>query len=485
MKSVYKPWVVLSLALALAAGARAQQQQQSQTQSQQPQQSQEQPAQPIPAYHSPLAGLSNGSDEATSSSDLQPDQRPLSGVQDLALGISRPEHSFWEPNAVVYSTVDSDPLSSSTETGWVTYTTLLAGIDIHKMSQNSDLTVSYLGGGMISNDPGVGNSVTQELQLGETLNLNRSTLSFFEQTSYAPEMSFGGGAAGLTLPGGNLGLQTGFLPDESILTTRGQRISSTSIGQWNYNLTPRSSLTFVGGYSLLHFFGTDLLNFGDVIFQGGYNYQLTRADTIAVLYNFNADRFTGNQSIDDNKVNISYGRRVTGRLAFQIAAGPEVASLRLNNTGTGGGTTTTTAVTRAYWSMTSGLSYQMRRAQLAASYYHGVNGGSGVLAGAVGDSVSGTASTVFSRTMNGGVNGGFARNGSVTASGPSNQVFDYWFGGANLNRSWGRALNLGLSYQFQHQTSNGSFCIGPTCGNYLTRHMIIVSLSWRDRPLLF
>ncbi|HTS12567.1 MAG TPA: hypothetical protein VMH00_10650 [Candidatus Limnocylindrales bacterium] len=485
MKNAYKPWAVLSLTLISVAGAGAQQQQSQQQSQGQAQQAQEQPAQPIPAYHAPLAGLASGGDEVTASSDLQPDQRPLAGVQDLALGVPRLEHSFWEPNAVVYSTVDSNPLSSTTGAGWVTYTTMLAGLDLHRVAQSSELTLSYLGGGMVSNDPGVSNSITQEFQLGETLTMRRSALSFFDQMSYAPEMSFGNGAAGLSLPS-NLGLQSGFLPQESILTERAQRISNSSIGQYNYDLTPRSSVTLVGGYSLLHFFGEglDLLNFGDVIFQGGYNYQVTRADTIAVLYNFNADRFSGgSQSINDHKLNVSYGRRVTGRLAFQVAAGPEVASIETSTSGSG--TPTSTSTIHAYWSLNSNVTYQLERTSFNATYLHGLNGGSGVLQGAIGDSVSGGVNRAFSRTVGGGINGGYSRNASINGGTASNEVFGYWFGGATLNRSWGQSVNFALNYQAQYQNTNSTYCIGLICGESFVRHMISISLSWRARPLAF
>ena len=120
------------------------------------------------------------------------------------------------------------------------------------------------------------------------------------------------------------------------------------------------------------------------------------------------------------------------------------------------------------------------------SYFHGVNGGSGVLAGAEGDSVTGTASRALSRSLNGGLQFGYSRNsGLTTASTPSNQTYSYWFGGGNLSHPWGRRLNLFVNYELEYQNSNSSFCVGPECGDSFVRHLISIGLGWRDHPLAF
>lgn len=499
MLKVYdKVWIALSVVLMWLPAAQSRQQQQpsqqqqSQSpQSQQTQQPQDQPSQPIPAYHSPLAGLAgNQTEDNPDPSALSPDNRPLAGAQDVALGAPRTEHSYWEPNFVLSTTADSNPLSSDSS-GWVNYTTLLGGVNIHQISKQSNLTLTYLGGGMISNASGVPDAVIQEFGVTEQISLRRSVVSLFEQASYLPEtgLGFGGIGGGLGLPGGSLGLQNGFIPDQSILTARAQRLTNTSIGQFDYALTPRSSLTFLGGYSLLHFFGSDFLNFGEGIFQAGYNYQLTRLDTIAVLDNFNAYRYSSfGESINDNRVNISYARRITGRLAFQVAAGPEIAAIQApsQSLGSGGTNSTLQSTTNIYWNLNTSITYQFARTGLEARYSHGLNGGSGALGGAVGDSVGGSVSRVFSRTANGDAHFGYARNSSIAGiTGVAGQTYDYWFAGGNLNHTWGRTLNLGVNYQLQYQTANSNFCIGQQCGPSFVRNTISVVLSWRDHPLLF
>jgi hypothetical protein len=492
----YRFCAPLLFMLILAPVARPQQQQQDQTQQQQQQQSTEQPSQPIPAYHSPLASLAgNDQEQEASPSEITPDTRSLAGAQELGLGMPRSEHNFWQPSANVSSTFDSNALGGTGAGGWVAETSVTGGVDLHRMSENTDLTLSYVGGAMFSNSSAIGNSVTQEFELGDRFTFRRWAVSLLEQATYIPEAGFGyTGISGLSGLGGGLGLGNGFLPDQSILTARGQRLANSSIAQADFFLTRRSSFTFLGGYSLLHFFDNDLLDYHDAMFQAGYNYQL-KQDTLALLYNFSGLRYAGGtQLINDNKVNVSYGRRVTGRLAFQVAAGPEIVFFQIPISGSAagsGGTSGTTSgsspgTTKVYWSASTSLTYQFRRTGVGLAYAHGVNGGSGVLAGAEGDSVTGTASRVLSRSLNGGLQFGYSRNsGLTTAAAPSNQTYGYWFAGGNLSHPWGRRLNLFVNYELEYQNSNSSFCVGPECGDSFVRHLISIGLGWRDHPLAF
>jgi hypothetical protein len=459
-------------------------------QAQQPAQ-QDQSGAPVPAYHSPLAGAADNEDSNDQSPKLAPDTRSPTGVLDFSLGTPPLQHSFWQPSFNLTATGDSDALGTNNKTGWTTYTTFLAGVDLHRITGGSDLTVSYIGGGTVSNDGAIGDSVTQELKLAQKFSFRHAAISFFDQVTYLPEQSFGyGGVSGLTLPGGgSTGIQNGFDPGGTILTPRGQRITNSFLTQFDVQLTGRSSLTFVGGYTLLHYFDNDLLDFNDSIAQVGYNYQWTRQDTVSVLYRFNGYRYSGfNQSINDHVVLLNYGRRITGRLALQIGVGPEVTMFAVPITGSSGGATPS-AQTDVNWSLNSALTYGFERTSVGLSYARGVGGGAGVLAGSESNTVSGYVNRQLTRTLNGGVIVGYARNNGLgtgaLSSKATNQTFDYWYSGVTFNKSWGRMLNLFFNYQMQYQNSNAAFCVGPTCGGSLIRHMVSAGFSWHDHPLAF
>ena len=244
--------IVANICLAIGAIAlsvpMAWAQQQEQDQSAQP----VQPTQPIPAYHSPLASAANnGDDEATADSQkLLPDTTALTGVQDLSLGVPATNHSYWQPHVDLSSTVDSNPLTGQGSTGWTTFTSIFGGVDLHRNSGNSMLTLDYVGGGSFSNDGSVSNGIIQGLNFSDRLSYRRYVLSFFDQFLYAPQTPFG--AAGIpngpTIPGGG-GFGNGYTPGQSLLTARGQRITNFAAGEMDVLLSPRTSLTFVGGYS--------------------------------------------------------------------------------------------------------------------------------------------------------------------------------------------------------------------------------------------
>jgi len=489
MRTIRFCCIAILCALVSASTARAQQQQsQDQDQNQGP------AARPIPAYHSPFAWAADNGDADPDPQKLEPDTRSLAGAQDFSLGIPMAGHSYWQPHMDISSTGDSNPLKAGNQTGWTTFTSFAGGIDVRRTAPGSDLTLSYLGAGTVSNDGDGGNSITQELELNEKLLFRRTVISFIDKLDYLPEAYFGyGGGTALSLPGGgSLGLQGGLGPGDTILTTRGQRISNEFLTELEENTTPRSSFTFVGGYSVLHYFDNNFLDYGDAVFQAGYNYKMSREDTFAALYRFNAYRYSNvNQSINDHIVQVSYGRRITGELAFQVAAGPEIALLQLPLSGASGSTSTPANSTQVGWSLNTSLNYQLRRTALNLTYSHGLSGGSGILAGSTADTVSGYVTRQVTRKLGAQWNLGYSRNRGLAVAGVTSpaaqgsQTFDYWFTGLNLNHPLGRALKVFLSYQLQYQNSNAAFCVGATCQSSFVRHLVSAGFSWHDHPIAF
>jgi len=456
----------------------------------------DQAAAPIPAYRSPLASAADNADDAGLMADpnkLIADTTSLTGAQTLSLGQLPGRHSFWQPHLDFTSTLSSNGLSSTTNTGWTTWSTIYGGIDLHRISGNSDLGLLYSGGASVSNDGSSNNGIIQNLEFLEKLQYRRATVSIMEQLSYLPENAFGSqfGNIGTPLGGGSIGLQPGLGPGQSILTASGQRLSNAFVPEVDVRLTARTSLTFVGDYSILHFFDNNLLNSYTAGGQVGYNYQLTRKDTIGLSYGFTALRYSNfNQSINDNVVHVSYGRRVTGRLAFQIAAGPEYTSFQTPITSPTMKGTTPSSSSNLYWSLSTSLTYQLRRMGLGLSYAHGVTGGSGVQAGALTDTVSGFASRQLSRTFSANWNLSYGRNNGLTVNAPgattvANQTFSYWSNNIGLSHAMGRTMSLSVNYLLQYQDSNSAFCVGPKCGSSFVVHQVLFSLGWHDHPIPF
>jgi hypothetical protein len=483
-----------------APGAWAQQQTQ-QPQPKPPQQPQNQADQPIPAYRSPLAsGAANApaEDNGAGAQELAPDTRPLVGALGVSLGAPKTSRSYWAPFLDLSASAYSNPINSGNSTGWTTWSSLSGGIDLHKISSNSNLVLSLLSGGSFSTDGSGGNVNVQELGIAESLTFRRSSISLIDQVGYLPQAGFGYNGLG-TLPvaaGGNLGLQSGFTPNQSILTASGQRISNTSLAEFDTFLTPRSSIVLVGSYGLLHYFDNNLQDTHETTAQAGFNHQMNRKDTVALLYRFDAFRYSHiAQSINDHSVQVSYARRITGRLAFQFSAGPDFAFSQTPikgstaSRGTGGSVATTGKTTQFFWDLNTAFDYRLRSAALALAYWHGVTGGSGVLAGSVTDNVSGSASRQLTRRVNGTLTIGYSRNTGIAITPtskltPFDQTYNYWFSGVSATRTFSRSMNLSLGYQAQYQISNFSFCVNPMCGTSYLTHQIYVDLGWHPRSFI-
>jgi hypothetical protein len=478
-----------------AVPAKAQDQQssgQNQDQQGQQDQNQSQGATPIPAYHSPLASAADNGGSEPAAELPAPDTRSLAGAQILTVAGPETVHSYWQPHIDVSGTGDSNPQESTGGNSWGTWVSISGGVDLHRTATDSDLTLTYEGGGTFSSGNSVNNGIVQQLGVTERIALRRWTLSFFDQVSYLPEAGFGyGGLGGTALSTGSAGLGSTFTNGQTILTGQGQSVTNSFVTEADFALTPRASFTFVGGYSILRYFDSGLLNSGDATFRAGYNYLWSRKDTLAAFYTYSAFRYTNSsQSIDEHTIEASYARRVTGRLSFQVAAGPQVVLFHEPPTsGSGsGGVTTPNSSTQLYWALDTSTQYRWERTMLGAAYDHGVTSGSGVLAGSVTDTASGSATRQMSRTFSSGITGGYSRNKGLEATTgvPTSQIYDYWFVGANFSRPWGRSLGLTFSYQLQYQNSNARFCIGETtCGTSVIRHLISVGLGWHERPIVF
>jgi len=492
MTSLYRIAGTLIVVMAIGvcvAQAQDQSQPQQPDQTQQPEKPQE-AQQPIPAYKSPLASQADNGDTANKPMQLAPDTRPLTGIQDLSLGVPLDRHSSWQPHAEVDLIGDSEP-PVSTGGGWTAWTSVIGGVDVHRFSGNSELTFDYLGGGVFSTGGGTGNGVLQDANLEAQFSFRRWTLTIIDELRYTPELAFGNiGFGGIpTTIGVPIGLPFG--TDQTVLNAFGQRLTNASGAQADVKISRRSSITFSGGYSELYFFDQDLLNSKAIYGQVGYNHQLSRADSIGVSYVYNGFRYDNfPQSIDTHSALLSYGRRVTGRLAFQVAVGPEYAIFATNiSCKTGINVPPCGSTNQLLWSLNTTLRYQLERTGIFATYSHGVTGGSGVLAGAIGDTVLGTVTRQITRTLTGDVDLAYARNKGLAVAVANfpvlNGTFDYWTAGGHLTHPWGRTLQLILGYQFQYQNSNAPFCSGSNCGASYTRNLTSVGLAWRARPKAF
>jgi hypothetical protein len=426
-------------------------------------------------------------DDSQSQSTLTPDMVPLTGVLVPGVGTQEMRHSYWVPGVQYGNFIRSAGLNQAAGTGsnWNSTSFVAGNVSLLENWSRSQLTVNYSGGGTFSTDKQQGNGYYHQLGVAQAFNWRRWQLSFIDQFSYLPQAQFGFGAGStLATPGvgGSLGssvpgLQTSYQPNQSIFAALGSRYSNSITTQVGYSVSSRGSLTLAGSYGLLRFVEPGNIDSNDSIFSVGYDYALSKKNTIGTLYRFSNYRYLGDpQAIQDHVAQVAYGRKVTGRLALQLFVGPEVTRFRLQ----GAGFSDRTSVSGG-----ANLTYAFSRSHLSVSYNHGVSGGSGVFTGSNSDSTQGYLDRQLSRLWRGNISFGYSRNASLASGSVStvSPVFNSWFAGGGLDRPLGRTANVSVAYSAYLQKTSQSGCVGSACSTDL-QHQISVSFQWHTRPLV-
>jgi hypothetical protein len=412
---------------------------------------------------------------------LQPDERPLTGFQQPTVGTPMERHSYWVPGFSYYNFVQSNGDTQGGGNSWNSTSYLAGNLSLLENWSRSQLAVNYSGGGNFSTDSAAGNGWFQQLGLTQTVNWERLQLTLLDQFSYLPQSQFGfGSGTGLAQPGiggslgvGSPGLAGGVDPGQSIFTAIGPRYSNTFGAQGNYLLSPRSSLTFGGLVGILRFTESGNIESNNYIGNLGYNYQITREDTIGVVYRFNSFHYLNfPQAIGDQSIQLAYGKKITGRLALQVTGGPEITNFRVAQSGS-----TKTQYVSGAGSAT--LTYAVPRGSVSFSYQHGVTSGSGVFLGATTDQLTASGTRKLTRVWSGDAHLGFASNRlAETSQTLANQSYNTIYAGASVGRALGRNASFSLGYTAYVETSSN---VG---GFSLTTHQISVGLNWHTRPFV-
>src|SRR5580698_3893762 len=218
------------------------------------------------------------------------------------------------------------------------------------------------------------------------------------------------------------------------------------------------------------------LSINDQIGSIGYDYQLTKRDTLGILYRFTGYSYIGDpQRIGDHVAQLAYGRKITGRAALQLFVGPEITEFKvpLNN-----------QTQRVSISGGGNLAYAVSHTNFTIGYNHGVAAGSGAFAGSTADQITGSATRHLNRIWDANFNMGYARNRSLggfvgTLNEP--EVNSYFFG-AGVQRPLGRTATASFAYTAFIENSFAG-CSTGACIGYL-QHQLSVSFQWHAQPLV-
>jgi hypothetical protein len=475
-RSTKRLWApILAAAMCLPAGWAQGQQQQQGTQSQTTG-----PTTPVP----PVTSGQQGQDQAPVSPIVAPASEPVTGAYAPTVEAAGETRSMFQFGLHASATADSDALGLSNGAGWDYITDFGGHLDLQRIRKTSELTLSYIGGGIVYDKQSEYDGFYQGLTVSDQIEFRNWTLHLTDQFSYLPESAFGFDTGGLAGVGGALGgfnlLNPNVAPDQSILSLQSQRISNSAVAQASINTSARSVWTLNGDYGILHYMQAGYLQPSNYNAGVGYNYTLSRRSTIGVSYQLTLYRFNPSiSSINDHVVLLTYGRSITGRLAFHAGAGPEFDTF----SSPGG-----PQPSRLQWSANVGLTYQYNQTAFQASGYRGTSGGAGVFVGAETSGAQIGASRPAGRrwSLAGSVGYSISQTLSqtsdlvgLTGSGGSYQA---WYVSASAARNIGRTNQVFVRYNLQRQTTGGTVCGTGICLEPFYRHQVSVGINWDMRP---
>lgn len=450
------------------------------------------PEQPLTPENTAVSGNGNGAaaapagrallggGEADASQDsTETDQLPLSGAEQLMVPGAQPRNYF-DASGLFSGSGDSGVINAQDAPTWGA-SEVVGGELAYNRSWGTDrFSLAYFGGGVLYQPSALyPASMFQTLSVGQQFNWKRLTLRLLDQFSYSPNSLFGG--AGIGGPGllAETGQTTSALnpvygTNDTVLTGQSRLINNSAIAEIQYNFSPRASFTATGSAMLLDYVGGGYNSTHGYVGGAGYNYMITAKDTVAVTYSFTQNEYIGlAENLSFQQVNLAYARQVSGRLVFQISAGPELIAPHDYTPSVGSSLS---------WSLATSVQYRLQRTTFGANYSRGANAGSGVFVGATSQYVDATASHEFSRFLVGVVNVGYSlSNGLANEPGVSNQYHN-WFTGLSLGRQLGRFAHVSFNYGAEQQPGSG-VCPVTSCGTGLVVQTVGVSLDLHLHPL--
>ena len=436
----------------------------------------------VPAYGQTDVGISS-------------ENPPLTGLDQPSLEPRMTSRSFLIPGVHVSESVDSNIEGRTGNAAVHGVTRALGTLFLQKLWGRNETALEYIGGAGFYPSRARTAYMLQQLDAEQRVSWRTGQLAIRDSFSYLPEGAFGYGAyggeelstgglgAGFNNLGGIAGPITGSIFGAGQLGSLGQqpRITNTTVVDVAEGLSPRSSITAAGSYGLVQFIDNSagFINSRQIAAQGGYNYQLSRRDHVALAYAFQRFQYPNfpNSAFRTHIVNLLYGHRISGRLDFLIGGGPQI-----------------TTIDNPPFGSTQSLSgngqvrlrYRFPRTTVAASYARHNTAGSGFFLGATTDIAELSLNSPINRVWSMTANTGYTRSRRIqpAVAAFSADHFAYVFAGVAVHRPLGRQCRLFISYQFNdHSFDNTCTSVSGPCSGSSQRHVASIGLDWHLHPI--
>jgi hypothetical protein len=369
--------------------------------------------------------------------------------------------------------------------GSTTSSTALSGLLGYASMSDVHPTMLLFASGVIFGQGGQGTQTYQNLAITQSLIKGHWMFNVADSFSFLPQSPVSGvaGVPGINNPGTspNDGPSQG--PAGGILTFTGNRVSNMVSGTVERTLTARNSISGSGSWSILHFLnknaGLDTTtSSGQVALN--HRFDARNSGSVSGVYSsFQTTNLSGifpvgfpldTVTYQTKGVNLSYSRQWTRSLSTVASGGPmwiqSSASALIPN--------------RLNFYLTAGAIYSRRLTTYNVMYMHGINGGSGVLPGAISDSISGSVSHTITHQWAASASMVYTRSSGITTAIPGIGLTDgattTEYGTLQVTRGFTRTISGYASYTAQNQTvPPGFFTTNIYSG---LSHIFALGITW-------
>jgi hypothetical protein len=356
--------------------------------------------------------------------------------------------------------------------GQVTGTSALSG-DVAYTAKSTARPFSMLfsAGLLLPNQSGQGVTTYENLSVSQGYVTRHWVFNLTDSFSFLPQSPTTGISG---IPGtGDIGVVPvqgpGGGPAGGVLTVSGNRIGNSLTGSGERQITADTSISGSGSWNVLNFVDSQAtgLSYSQVSGTAAVNHRFDSRTSASVNAVYSVFDYSGYLSgptepnFQTRGINVSFQRLLSRTLSVSASAGPQWIS----------SSNSTLIPSTLNAAATGSLTYSRRFTNAYVSYTRGANGGSGVLPGALSDSVGFGGGRTYGRDWVVSVSGAYSRSSGLTnlanlntlqgipaptSTTPVNEVFDTIYAGVQVRRRITTNLSGFLSYTAQNQSTNYS-----------------------------
>jgi hypothetical protein len=349
--------------------------------------------------------------------------------------------------------------------GQVTSSAALSG-DVAYTAKSTvrPFSLLFAGGVILPNQTGQGVSTYENIAVSQGYITKRWAFNVSDSFSFLPESP----TTGLSgIPGvGDLGVVPISGPVEGpaggILSVSGNRFANSVSGSVEREITPSTTISGSGSWSVLHFLTDTNVEQGgglDTDQTSGtvsVNRRLDQRSSVSLNAVYSVYNYTGEgagplePNFQTKGLNVSYQRVLSRTLSMNASIGPQWVS----------SSNSTLIPSSVDVAGSAGLVYSRRYTTASVGYMRGVNGGSGVITGGLSDSIFATAGRTYGRNWAASLNASYTHTSGLTelflAGSPVavNEIYNTVFGGFQVTRRISTNFSGYVTYTAQNQSAS-------------------------------